>query len=132
MKIPNDDEDYDLPMLHPKLIDWENTENLELDIFFNDHALAIYLNTIEPITPNICSTSESSNASYSQEGVKLSSRKIEIKQGKRPSAENHFMSTLYQSRKKIKDIFDSESLLEVLKYGRFGTLLAFFRRDLPY
>lgn len=37
LEIPNDDNNYDLPMLHLELIDWDNLENPELDVFSNDH-----------------------------------------------------------------------------------------------
>lgn len=79
VETPNDDSDYDLPLLHPELIDWDNLDNSELNVFSNDHDLAVYLNAVEPIPPKISSIGESS-----QENAKLSSRKSEIKQEKRP------------------------------------------------
>lgn len=109
-EIPNNDNDYDLSLLHP---DW-------------DHELVVYLNVVEPIKPKISSTGESSNTSCSQESAKLSSHKIEIKQGKRPSAENHFMATLDQSGGKIKGVSDGENLLEAPENGKFDTLPAYF------
>lgn len=131
-EAPNDDNDYDLPLLHPELIDWDNLGNLGLDVFSNDHDLDVYLNDVKPITPKISSIAESSNISCSQENAKLSSRKIEIKQGKRPTVENHFMATLDQSKGKIKDISDSENLLEAPENGKFGILPAYFLGEICY
>lgn len=122
----DDDDDYELPPLHPKLIDWDNLENLELDIFSNDHYLSVYVNVAEPITPKIFYTSESSNTSCNQESVKLSRHKNEIKQGKRPSTENHCTETLDQSRIKKRDISNGENLLEVQKDGNLDILPVYF------
>lgn len=60
-EAPNDDNDYELPLLPPELIDWDNLENPESDVFSNDHDLVVYLNAIEPIAPKISSIAESSN-----------------------------------------------------------------------
>lgn len=127
IETPNDDSDYDLPLLHPKLIDWDNLDNLELNVFSNDHDLAVYLNIVEPIHPKISSIAESSDVSHSQENAKLFSHKSEIKQGKRPIVENHFMATLDQTKEKTKGISDGENLLEVPEDGKFDIFPAYFQ-----
>lgn len=132
LEAPNNDDDYDLPLLHPELIDWDNLENPELDVFSNDHDLVVYLNAIEPITPKISSITESSNISCNQKNAKLSSRKIEIKQGKRPSAENHFMATLDQSKKQIKDVSNGLNLFKAPEDGKFDILPVYFSREMCF
>lgn len=124
VETPNDDSDYDLPLLHPELIDWDNLDNSELNVFSNDHDLVVYLNAIEPIPPKISSTTGSSDVSHSQENAKLFSRKSEIKQGKRPIVENYFMETLDQSKK--NNVFDGENLLEAPEDGKFDIFPAYF------
>lgn len=37
-----------LPLIHPKLIDWDNEEHTKIDTSPNEHAIALYLNAIEP------------------------------------------------------------------------------------
>lgn len=127
IKTPNDDSDYDLPLLHLELIDWDNLDNPELNVFSNDHDLTVYLNIDEPIHPKISSIAKSSDVSHSQENAKLSSHKNKIKQGKRPIVENHFMATLDQSKEKTKGISDSENLLQVSEDGKFNIFPAYFQ-----
>lgn len=57
------DQGDNLPLVHPELIEWDNTELIEIDTFPNDYTISLYLNAIELIIPKRSSTSESNNAS---------------------------------------------------------------------
>lgn len=111
---PNDP----LSLIHPKLIDWYQTEPIDIPIFLDDEAVANFLCSSNPETSF---TSESHHQDLNQESAKFLRCKINnIKDWS--NGENQKMIVLDHEKEKRKSVSDGENLLKALKDEKLDTL----------
>lgn len=110
---------------HPELIDWDQTEPSDIPLFSNDEAIFNFLYSTNPKTD---SPIEHHNKASNQESVKFSSCKMNNTRN-RSDGENHSMAVSDLEKVKRKSVSNSENLSEVLKDGRFDTLLEHFQEQ---
>jgi len=114
-----------LPLVHPKLIDWDlEGTTPELDTFENDEAIIDYLELRDHIPTGDHRAGyaiELNEKAYFGESAKpFSHKNIKIKE--RSNGENRSAVVLDHQNSKNKDVSNGENLLEVPKDGRLDPL----------
>lgn len=120
-----------MPLVHPKLIDWDSLDHPELDVFHNDDAIIDYLRIRDHLPPGDQKSRfliELNDMAYFRESANPFSH-TNIKIINIANGENQSVVVLDPKIVKRKDTFDGENLSEAPNDGRIDTLPNYLYRE---